>query len=140
MAEQPKPLPQVTPLTEPFWKAATEKRLVIQRCRRCGEYVWCPRPACVECGGDQLEWTPVGGRGTVTSFTIIRQVAGRGGRGFEKDIPYVVAWIDLEEGPRLVSNVVECPIERVAIGMPVEVVFEEAGPGIFLPKFRPRDA
>ena len=64
-------------------------------------------------------------------------MTGRALRGFEKDIPYVTAWIDLEEGPRFCSNIVECPIEKVEIGMPVEVVFEEAGPGIYLPKFRP---
>jgi len=142
MAEQrqeiPKPLPQVTPLTQTFWEETARRRLVIQRCQACGSFVWCPRPHCGECGDERLEWTPVSGRGSVYSFTVIREAAGRGTKGFDKDIPYVVAWIDLDEGPRLVSNVVQCPVEKVAIGMAVEVVFEEAGPGIFLPKFRPR--
>lgn len=134
----PKPLPEITPITQPFWEGAADKKLLIQRCSDCQSWVWCPRPACVECASEQLKWTPVSGRGHVFAFTVIREVIGRALRGFEKDIPYVTAWIDLDEGPRFCSNIVECPIEKVEIGMPVEVVFEEAGPGIYLPKFRPR--
>lgn len=109
----------------------------MQRCSDCRSWVWCPRPACVECGSEGLQWAPVSGRGTVFAFTVIREVVGRALRGFEKDIPYITAWIDLEEGPRICSNVVQCPVEKVVIGMAVEVVFEEAGQGIFLPKFKP---
>jgi len=138
MAEQGKPLPRVTSLTQPYWEAAAQKRLVIQRCAKCGEYVWCPRPACSECGSEQLEWTAVSGRGTVFSFTIIRQVIARGAAAFEKEVPYIVAWIDLEEGPRFCSNVVDCPTDQITIGMPVEVVFDQASSEIVLPKFRPR--
>ena len=132
-----KPLPEITPTTQPFWEGTANGKLLIQRCSDCRSWVWCPRPACVECASEQLEWTSVSGRGHIFAFTVIREVIGRALRGFEKDIPYVTAWIDLEEGPRFCSNIVECPIEKVKIGMPVEVVFEEAGPGIFLPKFRP---
>lgn len=141
MAEQNKedlkPLPKITSLTQPFWEAAAKKKLALQRCTACGSFIWCPRPVCGECGTDRLEWTPLSGRGTVYSFTVIREVVGRGLKAFEKEIPYVVAWIDLEEGPRFCSNVIGCPIEKVEIGMSVEVYFEEAGPGIFLPKFKP---
>jgi len=135
--EIPKPLPEITPVTQPFWEGAAGGKLLMQRCSDCHSWVWCPRPACVECGSEQLEWTPLSGRGRVFAFTVIREVVGRALRGFAKDIPYVTAWIDLEEGPRFCSNIVHCPIEKVAIGMAVEVVFEEAGPGIFLPKFQP---
>src|ERR671930_2029617 len=124
-----KPLPEITPLTQPFWDAAANRKLVMQRCGDCHSWVWCPRPVCVECGSEKLLWTPVSGRGTVFAFTVIREVVGRALRGFEKDIPYVTAWIDLEDGPRICSNVVQCPIEKVAIGMPVEVIFEESGQG-----------
>ena len=85
-----------------------------------------------------MEWIAVTGRGTVFSFTVVREALGRRARSFEKEIPYIVAWIELEEGPRLCSNVVGCEIDKVAIGMPVEVVFQEAGRDIYLPKFRPR--
>ena len=134
----PKPLPEITPVTRPFWEAAANKNLVMQRCGDCGSWVWCPRPVCVECGGEKLEWVPLSGRGEVFAFTVIREVVGRALRGFAPDIPYVTAWIDLEEGPRFCSNIVGCAIDEVKIGMPVEAVFEEARNGIFLPKFKPR--
>jgi uncharacterized OB-fold protein len=134
----PKPLPEITPVTQPFWEAAAKEKLVMQRCGNCQSWVWCPRPACVECGSEKLQWTPLSGRGRLFAFTVIREVVGRALRGFSKDIPYVAAWIDLDEGPRICSNIVGCPIEKVTIGMPVEVIFEEAGSGIFLPKFKPR--
>jgi len=134
----PKPLPEVTPVTKAFWDAAAEGKLVMQKCRDCGAWVWCPRPVCGECGSDKLAWSELGGRGEVFAFTVIREVVGRALRGFEPEIPYVTAWIDLEEGPRICSNVVGCPVEKVKIGMPVDVLFEESRDGIFLPKFKPR--
>lgn len=134
----PKPLPEVTPVAKPFWDGTAQGKLLMQRCAECRSWIWCPRPACVECGSDKLEWTPLSGRGKIFAFTVIREVVGRALRGFAKDIPYVTAWIDLDEGPRFCSNIVQCPIEKVRIGMPVEVVFEDAGSGIFLPKFKPR--
>lgn len=137
--ERKKPLPEVIPLTQPFWEATAKKQLVIQRCADCRAWVWCPRPACVECGSERLQWTPVSGRGKIFAFSVIREVVGRSLRAFEGDIPYVAAWIDLDEGPRLLSNIVDCPIEKVRIGMEVEALFEEAAPGIFLPKFKPRN-
>jgi uncharacterized protein len=134
----PKPLPEVTPVNRPFWEAAAGGKLAMQRCNDCRSWVWCPRPACVECGSEKLEWVPLSGRGAVFAFTVIREVVGRALRGFAGDIPYVTAWVDLEEGPRFCSNIVGCPIEKVSIGMAVEAVFEKAAEGIFLPKFRPR--
>ena len=134
----PKPLPEITPATQPFWDAAAQGKLIMQRCGDCRSWVWCPRPACVECGSDKLEWTQLSGSGNIFAFTVVREVVGRALRGFAKDIPYVTAWVDLEEGPRICSNIVGCPIEKVSIGMAVEVVFENAAQGIFLPKFRPR--
>ncbi|MGH7766842.1 MAG: Zn-ribbon domain-containing OB-fold protein [Candidatus Binatia bacterium] len=134
----PKPLPEITPVTRPFWETAAHGKLIMQRCEDCGSWVWCPRPACVECGGEKLEWTQLSGRGRVFAFTVIREVVGRALRGFASDIPYVTAWVDLEEGPRICSNIVGGSIDKVTIGMPVEVVFEAAAEGIFLPKFRPR--
>jgi uncharacterized OB-fold protein len=133
-----KPLPQINAVTRPFWDAAALGRLSMPRCRQCDAFTFPPRPACGECGGTELEWTDLSGRGSIYSFTVIRQVVGGpAAKAFEPDIPYVVAWIDLAEGPRLVSNVVDCPVEAVTIGMPVEVVFEQASPEVWLPKFKP---
>lgn len=117
--EIPKPLPEITPVTQPFWEATAQRKLLMQHCRDCHSWVWCPRPACVECGSERLQWTPLSGRGRVFAFTVIREVVGRALRGFAKDIPYVTAWIDLEEGPRFCSNIVHCPVEKVTIGMAV---------------------
>ncbi|HXG50634.1 MAG TPA: Zn-ribbon domain-containing OB-fold protein [candidate division Zixibacteria bacterium] len=135
-----KPLPEMTPVNRPFWEGARAGRLVMQKCRDCGSWVFCPRPLCVECHSERLEWVPLSGRGKVFSFTVIREVVGRALRGFAPDIPYVTAWIDLEEGPRFCSNIVGCPIDKVTIGMGVEVVFEDTGEGVVLPKFRPGQA
>jgi uncharacterized OB-fold protein len=132
-----KPLPEITPLNQPFWDSAKAGRLVMPRCQDCQSWVWCPRPVCGECGSAKLEWEQLSGRGKVFAFTVIREVVGRALRGFAPDIPYVTAWVDLDEGPRFCSNIIGCPIENVKIGMDVEVVFEDTGDGITLPKFKP---
>jgi len=130
-----KPLPRIDSVTHPFWEATASDRLVMQRCAACGSFVWTPRPACNECGSDSLVWTTLGGRGTIFSYTIIRRVRGLGSRAFEPEIPYAVIWVDLEEGPRMISNLVGDTHDRVAIGQQVRVVFEAAPGGIKLPKF-----
>jgi len=133
-----KPLPAITSEAKPFWDAAAQNQLVMQRCRECRAWVWTPRPLCNECGSEQLEWTPMTGTGEVYSFTVIRQVVGRAAsKAFEPDIPYVVAWVDLDEGPRVITNIVGCAAEEVRLGMKVSVVFEQASPAIWLPKFKP---
>jgi uncharacterized protein len=138
MAEEAKkPLPEITPVNQPFWDGAKAGKLMMQRCRDCQAWVFCPRPICVECNSDKLEWVQMSGRGKVFSFTVIREVVGHDLRGFAPDIPYVTAWVDLDEGPRFCSNIVGCPIEDVKIDMPVQVVFEDGGDGVTLPKFKP---
>ncbi len=133
-----KPLPAITPEAKPFWDAAAQNQLTIQRCQECKAWVWTPRPSCNECGSERVEWTPMSGKGEVYSFTVIRQVVGRAAsKAFEPDIPYVVAWVDLDEGPRLITNIVQCPAESVKLGMKVAVAFEQAAPQIWLPKFKP---
>ena len=133
-----KPLPAITTEAKPFWDEAAQNKLVMQRCEECRAYVWTPRPACFECGSEQVEWTQLSGKGEIYSFTVIRQIVGRAAsKAFEPDVPYVVAWIDLEEGPRMISNVIGCPVEDAKIGTKVSVVFEQQSPEIWLPKFKP---
>jgi uncharacterized OB-fold protein len=133
-----KPLPKINAVTRPFWSAAAERRLCMPRCRDCAAFTFPPRPSCCECGGENLKWTNLSGRGVVYSFTVIRQiVGGPTAKAFEDDIPYIVALIDLDEGPRLTSNVIGCPIDAVTIDMPVEVTFEQASVDVWLPKFKP---
>jgi uncharacterized OB-fold protein len=137
-ADLRKPLPAITNEAKPFWDAAAENKLIMQRCADCAAWVWTPRPVCNECGSARVEWTAMSGKGEVYSFTVIRQVVGRAAsKAFEPDVPYVVAWVDLAEGPRMISNIIRCPIEDVQMGMQVSVVFEQQSPEIWLPKFRP---
>ena len=94
-----KPIPEITPLNQPFWDGTKAGKLMIQKCQDCGTWVFCPRPVCGDCASDKLEWVEVSGKGKIFSFTVIREVVGQALRGFAPDIPYVTAWIDLDEGP-----------------------------------------
>ena len=133
-----KPLPAITTEAKPFWDAAAQQKLMIQRCHDCNAWVWTPRPSCNECGSEKVEWTQMSGKGEVYSFTVIRQVVGRAAsKSFEPDIPYVIAWVDLAEGPRLITNIVGCPVDEVKLGMKVAVQFEQASEKVWLPKFKP---
>lgn len=130
----PKPLPQPTPVSQPFWDAAKERRLSIQRCGSCERYVFYPRPLCPYCGSTELTWTDVSGRGVVYSYTIARRATMR---AFAEEVPYVIAIVELTEGPHMTTHIVGCEAEAVAIGMPVEATFEDANDEVTLVKFRP---
>jgi uncharacterized protein len=84
-----KPLPEITPVNQPFWDGAKAGKLVMQKCQNCRTWVFCPRPVCGDCASDKLEWVQVSGKGKVFSFTVIREVVGQALRGFAPDIPYV---------------------------------------------------
>lgn len=130
-----KPLPDLDPVSSRYWSAAAEGRLLIQCCPACGERQFYPRALCVACGADP-EWEEASGRGRVHTFTVIRQ---QGARGFRDETPYVVAMIDLEEGPRLMGNVTGCGVEDVTVGMPVRAYALEAAPGIGIPMWEPAE-
>jgi len=132
----PKPFLPPTEVGRFFWDAAKEHKLVIQRCAACGFYVHWPQLLCPQCHSDKLTPAEVSGRGTVYTFTIVHHVFNP---GFANDVPYALAIIELEEQPglRLVANIVDCPHESIATGMPVEVTFEDRD-GYTVPQFRPR--
>jgi uncharacterized OB-fold protein len=130
-----KPLPQVTPEMKPFWDAARRHELVVQRCTGCGAHRFPARDICSRCLSREAGWAPVSGRGEVFSWAVMHQVYHP---GFAADVPYAVVVIELEEGARLVSNLVDCPPGDVRAGLPVEVVFDDVTPDVTLPKFRPR--
>jgi uncharacterized OB-fold protein len=129
----PRPAPGADPETEPYWTAVHEGRLLVQRCTVCGNHQLYPRWRCLRCRG-QVEWVEAGGGGTVYSFTVIRQNFSR---SFRHLIPYVVALVDLDEGPRLMTNLVGVEPEDVRIGMPVRVTFEEVSDDASVPLFEP---
>src|SRR5262249_15065625 len=130
-----RPLPQVSAEMAPFFAAARRHELVVQRCRGCGHLRFPARDRCSRCLSRESEWIRVSGRGAGFSFAIMHQVYRP---GFADEVPYAVVVVELEEGVRLLSNVVGCPAREIAVGMPVEVVFDEASPEVTLPKFRPR--
>jgi uncharacterized OB-fold protein len=129
-----KPLPSISEYNRPFWDYARQHELRLQRCLDCAR-PWAPvGPVCPHCFSARFEWARMSGRGTVASWVVFHKLYHP---GFAEDIPYNVAFIELAEGPRLISNVVGVPNERLHIGMPVEVVFDDVGPNTSLPKFRP---
>ena len=130
-----RPVPEVTEELRPFFEAAREGRLVVQRCPDCGRLRFPPRPICSHCLGRRAEWAPVSGRGTVYSFNVMHQVYHP---GFAPLAPYPVVLVELEEGCRVLANVVDCPSDRLRIGFPVEVCFERRSEEVVLPQFRPR--
>ena len=134
--EYPKPLPRpLSPeLTRPFWEAARGHTLVMPRCKTCDHLFFYPRSECPRCLSANLEWVRVSGRGRLHSFTIVQQPANAAFRG---DVPYVYAVVQLDEGPRLVSNVVQCALEALSVDMPLEAVFDDVTPEWTLVKFRP---
>lgn len=133
MSSLPNPVPMVTSTTARFWKATTEGRFELQRCGACGVVVWFPKKHCPECWSDSLTTFNASGKGSVYSFTIIRKVANE----YKQATPFVVAYVELEEGPRVMTNIVDCDVESVAVGMPVEMVFHDTGEGSALYRFRP---
>lgn len=134
-----KPLPTPNYISQPFWDAAKEHRLMFQRCRLCGTDVFYPRDICPgpDCFGvGTLEWVESSGKGSVYAFTITHQPAHP---AFADDVPYVLAIIELAEGWRMNSNVINIAPEKVWVGMPVEVVWDDVTPEFTLPKFQPRE-
>lgn len=131
----PPPYPVPHPDNQGFWDGCARGKLRLQRCTGCGRWQWPPRPMCLACGAFAYEWTPVSGRGVVHTFTIVHRPTLP---AFEARVPYNVVVVRLDEGPLMVSNLVDCAPAAIHIGMPVEVVFEPLHDGIVLPKFRPR--
>jgi uncharacterized protein len=127
-------IPEPGPLTRGYWEQAREGLLVLQHCRDCGWSGHPPLPRCPHCHGADLGWHEVSGEGTVYSCTVVRHAthAALAGR-----VPYVIAIVQLAEGPRVVSGIAGAAPDDVRVGMPVRVTFEEVTPEITLPQFRP---
>jgi uncharacterized OB-fold protein len=134
MSEYRKPLPRPTATSKPFWNAAKEGRLEVQACGKCGALQHPPKPICASCWSDALEWRACSGRGTVYSYTVAYRPSTR---GFREDVPYVVAIVELAEGPRLTTNIIGCPPGEVRVGMAVEAIFDAVTESATLVKFRP---
>jgi uncharacterized protein len=128
-------LPVPTPETEPYWDGAREGRLMLPWCEDCTNPHFHPRAICPHCGGARLRWSEASGRGRLHTYVINHKPA----KGFEDRVPYVIAVVELEEGPRLLANIeIEDPTpERLPIDMPLLVSFRVLNEKIALPVFRP---
>lgn len=128
-----KPLPTIDPESAPYWEALKQRKLILKHCRDCSRHHFYPRELCPHCGSDALDWAQVSGAGSIYSYTIARRPAGP---AFKADCPYVVAIIDLDEGARMMSNLIAADVESVQIGQRVQIEFEDVTPEVTLPKFR----
>lgn len=133
MKEYMKPLPNPTPFSKPFWDGTKRHELLIQKCQDCQKFVFYPKVICPFCLSDNLEWIKASGRGKIYSYMVVYSYQPQ---AFAEDVPYVVAIIDLDEGVRMMSNVVECDPEMVRCDMDVTVVFDDITDEITLPKFK----
>jgi uncharacterized OB-fold protein len=129
----PAPAPTPTPETAAFWAATAEGRLLLARCTACAAVVWYPRARCPVCHAGETAWFEAAGTGTVYSATVSR----RGEGAYAEAAPYVLAYVELDEGPRLLTNIVDVPVDEVRIGQRVMVTFADTGTGAALVRFRP---
>jgi len=127
-------IPAVTDLTRPYWEHARAGRLVIQRCQRCAASWHPPLPACPHCHGTELDWREVCGLGTVYTYTVVRHATHAALAGH---LPYVIAIVELAEGPRIVTGITGCDPGDVRAGMEVRVRFEAVSDQVALPYFEP---
>lgn len=126
--------PPATELTEEFWDATRDRRLVLMWCRSCGRLVHYPREFCPNCFGDDLEYRPASGHGEVYAYTVIHRAQNP---SMQDQVPYVVAIVETEEGARMMSNIVNIAPDRVKVGMPVSLTWEGLSDGRNLPLFEP---
>ena len=131
MIELGRPLPTLTLDTKEFWEGCRHHSLLIQKCHSCGALRHYPRPMCPKCNSMDYEWVKAGGKGKIYSWIVaVHQVHPA------LKTPYIIAIVELEEGVRMNTNIVDCQPEELSLGMPVEVVFDDITQEVTLPKFR----
>jgi uncharacterized OB-fold protein len=132
--KKPLPNPAHWPASKPFWEGAKRHELWMPRCRRCNKFFFYPREVCPTCLNSDIEWQQVSGNGRLHSFTVIHQPANP---NFVDDVPYVYAMVQLDEGPRMISNLVECAPGDAQVDMRLTVVYDDVTPDWTLVKFKP---
>ena len=134
-SEKPqKPVPRPGPESVPYWQGAKQHKLLIPHCKSCDHYWFPPSQRCPNCLSPDFAWAESSGRGKVYSFVVFHRVFHP---AFETEVPYVVALIELEEGPRLLSNIIGIPPEDVRCEMKVKVTFDDVTAEATVPKFVP---
>ena len=126
-----KPQPKPSPESAPFWEGAKTHKLRLPRCNACGQFWFPPSRRCVHCLNSDSTWVESAGQGRIYSFVVFHRVYHP---AFESDVPYTVAIVELDEGPRLLANIVGTPPDDVRCDMRVRVIFEPRG-DITIPQF-----
>ena len=121
------PAPLTNPETEPFWAAARQGRFLIKACAACGKAHWYPRAICPHCGSDRTEWRESAGRGTIYSVSVMKRAPE----------VYAVAYVTLDDGPTMMTNIVDCDFDKLKCDQPVKLVFKPTDGGPPLPMFTP---
>ena len=135
MAPRPKPRPRPQdPIEQEFWDHCQDGALHFQRCSSCGSWRHLPRYMCARCGSPEFRWEPSSGNGRLFSWTVTHQALHP---AFAADVPFIAAVVELEEGVRMATRLIECNPDGIALDMPVELTFEVLGDGFNLPVFRP---
>lgn len=132
--ELAKPLPAPTPVTRPFWDGLAEGRVRIQKCEDCRAWVFYPRSRCSRCLSDRLRWEEVSGEGTLYTFTVARQPTSP---HFAEDVPQLIAVVELNEGVRLTTNLVNVTEADLRVGMRVKPCFDRVSEDVTLLKYQP---
>jgi uncharacterized OB-fold protein len=115
------------PESLPFWEASAKGNFLLPYCKACGRAHWYPRAMCPLCGAPDVEWREASGKGTVYSVSVVRRA----------NPPYALAYVTLEEGPTMMTNIVDCDLDTVTIGQPVKVVFKASSDDVAVPMFTP---
>lgn len=129
-----KPLPVLSDINRPFYEASLRGELRLQRCQSCGRWIYFPRVACPHCLSERLEWEVASGKGVVYSFGIVYRPHHP---SFDREVPIILAAVQVEEGPIVISEIVNCDPFVIAIGMPVQVVWEQRSKEISVARFAP---
>jgi uncharacterized OB-fold protein len=129
-----KPLPAISSLNRPYWEGLKRREMRMQRCNRCGLIWYPPSPLCPGCWSREFSWTQLSGRGRVNSWVVFHQAYFR---SYQRDTPYNVVEVELDEGPRIMANLLGVSNSDIRPGMPVEIVFDDVTEEITLAKFKP---
>ena len=129
MATTQRTIPSVPPSpdTKPFWEGAAQGKLLLKKCRACSQVHYYPRPLCPFCGSDATEWQAAAGGGVIYSFSVMRRA----------EVPYAIAYVTLDEGITMMTNLVDCDFDRLKIGQRVRLVFTPTDGGAPVPTFTP---
>jgi len=134
MSDYQKPLPVIQPHSAAFWEGTKQHKLMVQHCCDCDSYIFYPRRECPECWSTNLDWHESTGKAKVYAFSVTYEGVEP---MFQQDLPIALAWVDLPEGVRMNTNIIDCDPNDVKIGMEVEAVYQDVTDEITIPYFRP---